>query len=669
MIIKQCQFSGRDDSGVHVHLLHPGYDNEHLVKVAAASPPQLERVLKLVRSMPKTNSSLPVLVSAMGAGEYWGSNSNGDYFPESSLIHTPPNWLGLSLDLQRQLGARWEWGYPTFYNAHAFQHHVNKDPARAFGDVVYAMWDPQMKRVLLVINIDREKARVMGAISVVDKIENGEFPDVSMGCKVPYDVCTICADWSRITQNPKKDLAEHRKRPIRGLSTTRHEYCQHLQAELNKIYPDGRKVAMINLHPKFFDLSFVFIGADKTSKVMAKLAGAQMCPIRSNARMCKKGCFDCAIPSSHVYEVWSREKTAERAERSGAVAVSMSKEEPTAYDRMRAEATSRGLTPHQHAMKMGRKEWLTRINKARKEDAASGRPWLGDKKIEKKAVTFPGMERELRDERDEMGPLEELFGIDKQSAAEIAKKAEIIKQIRSNFSKSLPGMTAEEPNIPNDVLNAMSQCPREALGTAGSMGIVLKPREFQRTIIIARGRPDLADQLDDAGACFSPGAPPSRDFSISDKIIPRLLQALAPLIGERSCFGPPVHRRVIRMTIIKRPESPLELEGNPLLDKLSADYSAYRQQLLYKQAALVDQLIHEHPWVTSAILGPQIEGSFGGGLVKAGGSVVESMLGMLSIDYLNQAHLPKPISEFVSDHCDLAGLKSAGELASCGRVA
>lgn len=612
MIIKQCQFRGRDENGVHVHVLYPGYDNDHLVKTAAASPPQLAHILKLVRGMPKSASKLPVLVSAMGAGEYWGSNSNGDYFPEASLIHTPPNWAGMSLDLQRQLGSKWEWGYPTFYNAHAFQHHVNKDPARAFGDVVYAMWDSGMKRVLLVISIDRGKAKSMGAISVIDKIENGEFPDVSMGCKVPFDVCTICGDWSRITQNPKKDLVEHKKRPIRGVSTTRHEYCQHLQCELNKIYPDGRKVAMINLHPKFFDLSFVFIGADKTSKVMAKLAGAQPCPIQNSKPMCKKGCYDCAIPSSHVYEVWSRDemqKTAERPERSGAVAVSTKKM--------------------------------------------------------KKESRFPGFERELADEEK----LASAFGLSKESAEEIAKKAAIIKQIRSNFAKNLPGMTSDEPDIPKDVLKLMSGCAPDALGTAGSMGIVLKPREFQRTIIVARGRPDLADDLDRRGACFSVGAPPSRDFSIADRIIPRLLQALAPLLKDRSCFSPPVHRRVIKMTIVKRPAPPLELEGSPLLDKLSADYSAYRQQLLYKQASLVDQLVHEHPWMIQNILGPQIVGPFGGGLVKAGGSVLESIIGMLSIDYLNQAHMPEPISGYLTDHCDLEGLRSAGELASCGRVA
>jgi len=617
MIVKQCQFRGKDEHGVHIHLLHPGYTNEHLTKVAAASPPQLDHVFEIVRGMPKNGNSLPVLVSAMGAGEYWGSNSNGDYFPEESLIHVPQNWNGMSLDLQKQMGAKWEWGYPTFYNAFAYQHHSNKDPARAFGTVEYALWDSSMKRVLLVVNIDRQKARQMGAIGVVDKIENGEFPDVSMGCRVPYDVCTICTDWSRVTKNPRIDLAEHKKQPIRGLSTTRSEYCQHLQAELNKIYPDGRKVAMINLHPKFFDISFVFIGADKTSKVMAKLAGQQLCPIRTNSPMCKSGCFDCAIPSSHVHEVWSRDgsmsKTAEGKGRSG-VAV------PTTNS-------------------------------------------VG--KMKKQSTTFPGFERELEDEEK----LAFAFGLDKRSAAEIAKKAEIIKQVRSNFSKNLPGMIEEEPPIPNGILDQMAKCPPEALSTAGSMGIILKPQEFQRTIIVHRGRPDLADELSDAGVCFRPGAGPSRDFSLPSMIIPRLLEALAPLMNGRSCFGPPIHRRIIQLTIVKKPQAPQEFADDLLLSKLSADYSAYRQQLLYKQAALTNQLLHEHPWVTPHILEPLVVGSPTGGIVKVGGSVMESIIGMLSIDYLNQAHMPEPISKYVLDNCDLDGLKSAGELASCGRVA
>jgi hypothetical protein len=41
-----------------------------------------------------------VLVNAMGAGEYYGSNSNGDHFPEAGLIHRPsPGRQGSGQDL------------------------------------------------------------------------------------------------------------------------------------------------------------------------------------------------------------------------------------------------------------------------------------------------------------------------------------------------------------------------------------------------------------------------------------------------------------------------------------------------------------------------------------------------------------------------------------------
>jgi hypothetical protein len=108
--------------------------------------------------------------------------------------------------------------------------------------------------------------------------------------------CSICTDWSRITGNFRRDLAEHKKKAIRGLSVTTRDYCQHLMFERGRIYPDGRKVFMWNLHPRFFDLSVVFIGADKTSYVLAKLAGR--CPIRPEKQQCRGGCRDCAFGSS-----------------------------------------------------------------------------------------------------------------------------------------------------------------------------------------------------------------------------------------------------------------------------------------------------------------------------------------------------------------------------------
>lgn len=629
MIIKQCQFPGRDDRGTYVHLIYPGEYNDHLEKISSVGPPQLEHVREIVYGATREDGHVYTLVSAMGAGEYWGSNSNGDDFPEEPLVHCPDGWSDMSLERQRTVGPNWEWGYPTFYNAHAFQHHVNKDIKRAFGSVYYAMWDNHMKRVLLVVDVDHAAAQRLGAQGVVDKIENGEFPDVSMGCKVPFDICSICADWSRILPllgNPKRLLAEHRRKPIRGISITRNDYCQHLRFEINKIYPDGRKVRMLNMHPRFFDISFVFIGADKTSKVMAKIAGQSLCPIREYSPMCKKGCYSCGIPSSHVHEVWTRgeqlgkpiEKVAERAERSGAVAVSTGKSD--------------------------------------------------SKKLDKKAVIIPGFERELKDE----DKLASVFGIDKTAEISLAKKAEIIKQIRSNFSKALPGMESEEPELPKELIESFAQDLPDALASAGSMGIVAKPREFQRMILIARGRPQLADDLANHGICFRPGARASSEHMIG-QIVPKLLEALAPLMEDRSALAPAIHRRIIKITVVKpmnRPDSvPEELDGNPVLDKISADYSAYRQQLLYKSAALTRQLIHEHPWVVAELLGNVPEGSFSGGLVKAGGDVLESLIGMFPVDYLNKAHLDQPVSEYVDNRGDLGGLVTAGELASCGRVA
>lgn len=297
MIEKRCELLVHPDKGGVFQVVHPGYDEgPRLVKQGEVCSPAQEQLRVFLRSISPHPDKVYSLISALGAGEYWGSNSNSDYFGEAALLHTPQGWHDMSHRMQKAMGAKWEWGYPTFYNANVFQHHRNQDPKRAFGSIEYVYWDPLMKRVLLVVAFDRNRARAEGAEGVIDKIENGEFPSVSMGARVPFDLCSVCTDWDRITGNFRKDLAEHRKKAIRGLSVTTRDYCQHLMYERGKLYPDGRKVFMWNLHPKFFDLSCVFIGADKTSYVLAKLAGR--CPLRPEKNQCRGGCTDCAFGSS-----------------------------------------------------------------------------------------------------------------------------------------------------------------------------------------------------------------------------------------------------------------------------------------------------------------------------------------------------------------------------------
>ena len=158
-------------------------------------------------------------VIAMGAGEYYGCNINGDYFPEKDLI------------------AR----HNTFVTtAKVFKEHDNKPTSQDYGKVVFSWYNPKMHRVELILAIDKIK----GA-EFVRRQEAGEQLEVSMGCRVAYDVCSICGNKAR----------------------RKSDYCSHIKYDKKKIYPDGKQPFMINYNPTFFDISIVRHRADRISAV------------------------------------------------------------------------------------------------------------------------------------------------------------------------------------------------------------------------------------------------------------------------------------------------------------------------------------------------------------------------------------------------------------------
>lgn len=200
-------------------------ESEGLEKKAAS-----EEVIEFVKNMKRDPDKFYLHINAMGAGEYYGANRNGDYFPEENLL-------------------RW---YKTFETspAHVFRHHVNKDPLIAIGKVVHAYYNMRMHRVELICELDRVKAA-----AELKAIEAGNYPMTSMACHTPYDVCSICAN----------------------KASSRSMYCSHLNTQLGSILPDGKKVMSLNLGPlKFFDISIVIRPADVTSSVLQKVAGEDL---------------------------------------------------------------------------------------------------------------------------------------------------------------------------------------------------------------------------------------------------------------------------------------------------------------------------------------------------------------------------------------------------------
>jgi hypothetical protein len=609
-ITKQSLFSGVNDQGPLVHIVHPGYNNDQLIKQASASAPQLEVIRNFLKNHERKPGVLYTLVCALGAGEFWSSNSNADWFGMDALLHVPPDWAKYDYIQQRNMGKTWEWGYPTFYNAHSFVHHQNKDPGRAIGNVELVLWDSRMKRVLLVVSVDRALANKFGGGGVVDRIENGEFPDVSMGCRVPFDVCSRCGDMDRIMANignPRKILEDHKRSAIRGLSTETNLYCQHLKFELNRIYPDGVKVMMLNLHPRFFDISFVFIGADKTAKMLAKLASG-LCPIRETAPICKKGCSFChtddkliVVPSHHIYSIWSREDSMDKT-------ASVSEAE---------------------IMKEAFGSWDENT----------------DPKVEKEVSNYFKKGR-------------------------LVKRSEIDKRVISNFgTNALPKLEASEEELPRSLLDEMSTDIPGSLGSAGALGIVLKPREFQRIILRGMGADSVADDLYDRNMTFPAGGTPE-DFPISG-IVPKLIESLMPLTKGRSAFGPMLNRRVISINITIRPQ-----ESNPgawdggyertgLMDKLSSLYGGYRRNLIYNLVPLVKQATDRYPQILESMFEGDLVRSFGGGLPKIASDVFESVIGgPITVTYLNEAYLKGPASEYLRESPDLGGLIEVGELSA-----
>lgn len=230
-----------------------------LEKIAGQLNPEVSSFIKKLRPDPKYQF---VLMTPMGSYEYWGMNVNGDVFPDLALSFDRdkdnPTTVAQALEdkwltpFRERLppGNYTNFGHKTFLEALRYRHHVNKNPDIAYGDIVLAVWNAPMHRVEVIARHDREKAKRVGAEEIIVDLDAGKPRQISMGCKVPFDVCTVCGHISR----------------------TPNDYCSHLKTMMGSTMPDGRIVGAVNLFPKFFDLSDVFVPAAKESGVIMKVA-------------------------------------------------------------------------------------------------------------------------------------------------------------------------------------------------------------------------------------------------------------------------------------------------------------------------------------------------------------------------------------------------------------
>ena len=226
--------------------LEPRHERDFTKTAATRDLPK--EVDEAITNLARKKDHSYVLVTAMGDGETWGDNKNGDYFPNEGLLGLQNTSVMGELpgkDERADIKLKVKPRYRTFVDGHFFHHHKNKieqDPH--FGYVPASIWNPKMRTVLLIIGVDRNKDP-----ETAQMIDENKLLHVSMGAKLPWDRCSICG-------SKHKSLLQ---------------YCPHLRNMMHKVMPDGRRVCAENLHPRFFDISKVlreaFIAGMQLEKV------------------------------------------------------------------------------------------------------------------------------------------------------------------------------------------------------------------------------------------------------------------------------------------------------------------------------------------------------------------------------------------------------------------
>ena len=184
-----------------------------------------------------------------GAGEYYGPNNNADYFNEKCASFEIPNHHRTGKPFEYQLKGGLTHYHPTFtkYGGIYREHHNSKKGGISQGDIFLEAYNPAMHRGELVVKLPNQKWA-----TELNKLASGQPVFWSMGCGVPFDICSGCG----------KEAA------------TREQYCNHLRYNKLSMTKEGHQIFAINDQPHFHDISPVAVPADRIAFALSKVASA-----------------------------------------------------------------------------------------------------------------------------------------------------------------------------------------------------------------------------------------------------------------------------------------------------------------------------------------------------------------------------------------------------------
>lgn len=200
-----------------------------------------------VRDLKPVKGREYIHVITTGAGETYSANSNGDYFNETSRVHSLP-FPKEGSEKELRLGG----GLKEFHNktykqfGGVYKNHQNAmKKGTPVGGVTDAAYNDKMHRGELLLSVDSD-----ACANELQKMAQEEPVFFSMACAVPHDICSVCGN----------------------KASTRKEYCEHLKHNMLALTKEGHQVYAINDTPVFHDISFVFRPADKIAIGLRRLS-------------------------------------------------------------------------------------------------------------------------------------------------------------------------------------------------------------------------------------------------------------------------------------------------------------------------------------------------------------------------------------------------------------
>ncbi len=213
------KFTSNNDFDFHIESVQLLRDvSKDLVKRASA---------KSLLKVEKTANQEDLHIIALGSYEGTGFNRNGDAFMEADCKKNHH--------------------YFTKADRAVHRHHKNKPKDPKFGNIKAAAYNEPMKRIELVVGLDKDKCA-----DILDEQEKTGNTNWSMASKQAYDVCSWC---------------NHK-------AVTDDDRCSHIPKNIGDLNKEGEMCGMINPNPRWFEISYVRRPADRIGMSLGKVASA-----------------------------------------------------------------------------------------------------------------------------------------------------------------------------------------------------------------------------------------------------------------------------------------------------------------------------------------------------------------------------------------------------------